>query len=206
MAGTSKANEALIIIDVQNDFCAGGALAAAADNSFISRINSLAEAYGCLVLTQDWHPAGHISFASSHAGKAACDSLTAAGGTQILWPEHCLAGTQGAAFHPALQRDKAALILRKGTDPAEDCYSAFYDTAGQPTGLAGFLHERGCEKLAFCGLMTDFCVSRSALDAVKAGFAARVALAACQALDINGSYERALDAMRQNGVELGLIA
>jgi len=206
MAGGQKTDEALIIIDVQKDFCAGGVLAAGSDNAFIDKINRLTEAYDCIILTQDWHPADHVSFAATYAGKAVYDIVETAAGRQILWPTHCLAGTEGAAFHPALRQNKAALIIRKGTCRDYDALSAFYDTGGRPTGLAGFLRERGFEKLSFCGLMTDFCVSHSALDAVKAGFKARVALAACQALDINGSYARALTIMRQNGVELGLLA
>jgi len=196
---------ALIVIDAQRDFCAGGALEVSADNAFLPKVNALIAAHPFVILTQEWHPADHISFAANHARRKILDTAEASYGEQILWPAHCAAGTAGAAFHPALKTDTARLILRKGCDRDYDCYSAFFDAGGRPTGLGGFLRDCGFEKLCFCGLATDFCVAYSALDAARLGFKARVALAACQAIDINGSYDRALKSMQAEGVELGLF-
>lgn len=202
----AKIREALLVSDVQRDFCAGGACPIGEDEHFIPRVNALIAAHDWVILTQEWHPAGHISFASAHSGKNPYDFIDAPYGKQLLLPDHCLAGTAGAAFHPRLQTGAACLILRKGMDKNYESYSPFADAGGHASGLAGFLRERGIEKLTLCGLATDFCIADAAFDAIKCGFKARVALAACRAADIGGSYARAIAAMRQSGVELGLIA
>lgn len=199
------AKEALIVVDVQNDFCAGGALAVTADDAIIAAVNRLIGRYRHVILTQDWHAPDHGSFASNHVDKVPYDTITLPYGPQILWPDHCIRGTKGADFHPLLQTSTAALVLRKGCDPAVDSYSAFFENDRQTqTGLGAYLKERGVERLTLCGLATDFCVAYSALDAVRYGFQTRVVLGACQAIDINGSLDEALRHMQSNGVELTL--
>lgn len=194
---------ALIVIDVQNDFCPGGALAVAEGDSVVPRINAMMAEAGTVVLTQDWHPAGHGSFASSHEGKALMETITLPYGEQVLWPDHCVQGSTGAAFHPGLRTDPADLILRKGTNPAIDSYSAFFENdRSTPTGLDGWLRTRGITTVTLAGLATDFCVQFSALDAVRLGFETEVALDACRGIDLNGSMEAALTAMRAAGVTL----
>ena len=194
---------ALIVIDVQNDFCPGGALAVAEGDSVVPRINAMMAEAGTVVLTQDWHPAGHGSFASSHEGKAPMETITLPYGEQVLWPDHCVQGSTGAAFHPGLRTDPADLILRKGTNPAIDSYSAFFENdRSTPTGLDGWLRTRGITTVTLAGLATDFCVQFSALDAVRLGFETEVALDACRGIDLNGSMEAALTAMRAAGVTL----
>ncbi|ATI40707.1 nicotinamidase [Pacificitalea manganoxidans] len=194
---------ALIVIDVQNDFCPGGALAVAEGDSVVPRINAMMAETGTVVLTQDWHPAGHGSFASSHEGKAPMETITLPYGEQVLWPDHCVQGSTGAAFHPGLRTDPADLILRKGTNPAIDSYSAFFENdRSTPTGLDGWLRTRGITTVTLAGLATDFCVQFSALDAVRLGFETEVALDACRGIDLNGSMEAALTAMRAAGVTL----
>lgn len=201
--GGSHNRRILLVVDVQNDFCPGGALAAPEGDKIIPAVNRLARAFAHVALTQDWHPRGHLSFASSHPGKAPFETVEAAYGPQILWPDHCVQGTSGAAFHPALDVPHAELVLRKGYDPAIDSYSAFRENDRKtPTGLAGYLRERGFERVTVCGIATDFCVLYSALDAVAAGFAVEVALDACAGIDVEGSLARALQAMRQAGVRL----
>ncbi len=194
---------ALIVIDVQNDFCPGGALAVAEGDSVVPRINAMMAEAGTVVLTQDWHPAGHGSFASSHEGKAPMETITLPYGEQVLWPDHCVQGSTGAAFHPGLRTDPADLILRKGTNPAIDSYSAFFENdRSTPTGLDGWLRTRGITTVTLAGLATDFCVQFSALDAARLGFETEVALDACRGIDLNGSMEAALTAMRAAGVTL----
>lgn len=194
---------ALIVIDVQNDFCPGGALAVAKGDSVVPRINAMMAEAGTVVLTQDWHPAGHGSFASSHEGKAPTETITLPYGEQVLWPDHCVQGSTGAAFHPGLRTDPADLILRKGTNPAIDSYSAFFENdRSTPTGLDGWLRTRGITTVTLAGLATDFCVQFSALDAARLGFETEVALDACRGIDLNGSMEEALTAMRAAGVTL----
>lgn len=194
---------ALIVIDVQNDFCPGGALAVAEGDSVVPRINAMMAEAGTVVLTQDWHPAGHGSFASSHEGKAPMETITLPYGEQVLWPDHCVQGSTGATFHPGLRTDPADLILRKGTNPAIDSYSAFFENdRSTPTGLDGWLRTRGITTVTLAGLATDFCVQFSALDAVRLGFETEVALDACRGIDLNGSMEAALTAMRAAGVTL----
>ncbi|HEV2303057.1 MAG TPA: bifunctional nicotinamidase/pyrazinamidase [Stellaceae bacterium] len=191
----------LLVVDVQNDFCPGGALAAPGADRIVPAVNRLARSFAHVALTQDWHPPGHLSFAGSHPGKAPFETVEAAYGPQILWPDHCVQGTRGAAFHPALEVPHAELVLRKGYDRRIDSYSAFRENDHKtPTGLAAYLRERGFERLVLCGIATDFCVLYSALDAVAAGFTVEVAPGACAGIDMDGSLARALEAMRQAGV------
>jgi nicotinamidase/pyrazinamidase len=194
---------ALIVIDIQNDFCPGGALAVAGGDAIVPRVNAMMADHPVRVLTQDWHPAGHASFAASHPG-AAPFSLTAMPyGPQVLWPVHCVQGTPGAAFHADLRTDPADLIIRKGFRPAIDSYSAFFENdRTTPTGLEGYLRSRGVAGLTLVGLATDYCVAYSALDARRLGFAVTVDLAACRAIDLNGSLADAIGQMRAAGVML----
>ena len=194
---------ALLIVDVQRDFCPGGALAVPGGDEVVPLINALAPRYSQVVLTQDWHPAGHSSFASSHAAKQPFDTITMAYGAQTLWPDHCVQGTPGAEFHPALQWTKAELVIRKGFNRAIDSYSAFFENDhATPTGLGGYLRERGIGRIVLCGLATDFCVAFSALDAVRAGFDTEVVLAACRGIDLGGSMAAMTDKMKAAGVTL----
>jgi nicotinamidase/pyrazinamidase len=197
------AGRALIVIDVQNDFCPGGALAVADGDAIVSPINRLIEEFDHVALTQDWHPAGHSSFASSHADGAPFGTVEMSYGTQVLWPDHCVQGTQGAAFHPELRWTKAELVLRKGFRPEVDSYSAFFENDhATPTGLAGYLRERGIDDLTMVGLATDYCVAYSALDAARLGFKARVLLSACRAIDMDGSLATMTERMAAAGVVL----
>jgi len=167
------ASQALLVIDMQNDFCPGGALAVARGDEIIPRINALLAEYAVRVLTQDWHPLGHASFAANHPGAAPFSTIPMPYGAQVLWPSHCVQGTDGAAFHPALNTDAADLVLRKGFRAAIDSYSAFFDNdRATPTGLEGYLRARGVTDLVLVGLATDFCVAWSALDAARLGFSA----------------------------------
>ncbi len=195
--------EVLIIVDVQNDFCPGGALAVPDGDAIIPVVNRLAAEFAHVVLTQDWHPPGHGSFASSHSGRQPFETIEIAYGAQTLWPDHCVQGTLGAEFHPALAAPHAELILRKGFRPAIDSYSAFRENdRTTSTGLAGYLRERGFEHLTLCGLATDYCVLFSALDAREAGFTVDVVLEACRGIDLDGSLARAFAAMQDAGVVL----
>ena len=196
-------HELLLLIDLQNDFCTGGALAVPGAEQVLPTINRLAADFAHVALTQDWHPPGHHSFASSHPGHQPFDSIQLAYGAQTLWPDHCVQGSHGAEFHPQLAIAHAELILRKGYRAAIDSYSAFYENDRRtPTGLAGYLRERGLRRLFLAGLATDYCVLYSALDARQAGFEVVVLLDACRGLDIDGSVAAALAAMRKAGVEL----
>lgn len=197
------ANTALVVIDIQNDFCPGGALAVAGGDAIIPRVNGLMAAFPVIVLTQDWHPATHSSFASNHPGKAAFDSVTMPYGPQTLWPDHCIQGSEGALFHPALHTDPADMIIRKGFRPEIDSYSAFFENdRTTPTGLDGYLRTRGVTAVTFVGLATDYCVAYSALDAARLGFETAVLLDACRGIDLGGSLARMLDDMRAAGVAL----
>ncbi|MFC5322315.1 bifunctional nicotinamidase/pyrazinamidase [Bradyrhizobium oligotrophicum] len=198
-----KANEdLLLIIDVQNDFCPGGALAVADGDAVVPLINRLSGRFEHVVLTQDWHPAGHSSFASSHPGKAPFESVTMAYGPQTLWPDHCIQGTPGAAFHADLATDKAQLIIRKGFRPEIDSYSAFFENdKTTPTGLAGYLRERGLKRVFLVGLAADFCVHYSAVDARRLGFEAVVIDSACRGIDLGGS----MAAAKAQGAEAGVV-
>lgn len=192
----------LVVIDPQNDFCPGGALAVTDGDAIMPAINALMPSFDLVVLTQDWHPEGHSSFASSHGAEPF--SLTEMPyGQQVLWPDHCLQGKQGAAFHPDLDTSRAALVIRKGMNPAVDSYSAFFENdRSTRTGLSGFLKDRGCTDLTMVGLATDYCVAWSALDGVAEGFSVDVLLPACRAIDLDGSLAAAITEMRSAGVVL----
>jgi nicotinamidase/pyrazinamidase len=194
---------ALLVIDVQNDFCPGGALAVDGGDGIVSGINGLMGRFDAVVLTQDWHPAGHSSFASSHSGSAPYDVAQMPYGAQVLWPDHCIQGTDGAAFHSVLETDRADLIIRKGYNPAIDSYSAFFENDHKtPTGLEGYLRTRGIGEVTIVGLALDFCVNYSAVDAAQLGFKVRVQTDLCRAIDLNGSLTEAEQAMRGAGVSL----
>ena len=195
--------DVLLIVDLQNDFCPGGSLAVPLGDEIVPAVNRLAADFPHVILTQDWHPRGHASFASSHPGKQAFDTVDAPYGQQILWPDHCVQGTKGAAFHPNLEAPHAELIVRKGFRGAIDSYSAFRENDRRtPTGLAGYLRERGFERLSLCGLATDFCVFFSAIDGREAGFEVTVVANACRGIDVNGSLARAMRSMSEAGVVL----
>lgn len=196
-------HHALIVIDVQNDFCPGGALAVDDGDAVVSGINALMTEFASVVLTQDWHPAGHSSFASVHPGKSPMETIEMPYGTQVLWPDHCVQGTDGAAFHPGLRTDLAQAVVRKGFNAAIDSYSAFFENdQSTPTGLEGYLRTRGITELTVVGLATDFCVRFSAVDAARLGFAVTVRQDLCRAIDVHGSLAAALDDMKQAGVSL----
>ncbi|KFI33295.1 nicotinamidase [Haematobacter missouriensis] len=196
-------SKALIVIDVQNDFCPGGALAVTDGDAIIPRVNRLLREYGTTVLTQDWHPADHTSFASSHAGKTPYETVDLVYGPQVLWPDHCVQGSDGARFHPDLETDRADLILRKGFRREIDSYSAFFENDRiTPTGLEGYLRSRGVSSIALVGLATDFCVAYSAIDGASLGFEVTVLNGACRGIDLDGSLARAIDEMRDKGVIL----
>lgn len=198
MRGT---DEALIVIDVQNDFCPGGALAVTGGDEIIARINALMAEFSCVVLTQDWHPANHASFAANHPGSAPFSLTQMPYGPQVLWPTHCVQGTKGAEFHPNLRTDPAQLVIRKGFRAGIDSYSAFFENdKTTATGLHGYLQDRGARKLTLVGLATDYCVAYSALDAAKLGYQVTVLEGACRAIDLNGSLAAAMTETRAAGV------
>ena len=185
-------HDVLLVIDMQVDFMPGGALAVDGGDAIVPLINRLAQNFTNVVLTQDWHPPGHASFASAHAGAKPFDTVAMPYGEQTLWPDHCVQGSRGAALREDLAIDRATLILRKGYRGAIDCYSAFVEADGKtPTGLAGFLGERKIDRVFACGLATDFCVASSALDARLRGFETFVIDDACRAIDANDSLELA---------------
>ncbi len=187
----TTSSDVLIVVDVQNDFCPGGALPVADGDKVIEVIHRIAPAFGHVILTQDWHPPGHHSFACVHQGKGHFDSIEVAYGTQTLWPDHCVQGTWGAEFHPSLQLPQAELILRKGFRPHIDSYSAFFENdRSTPTGLTGYLRERGLTRVFLAGLAYDYCVGYSALDARRLGFDAVIVRDACRAIDLDGSVEK----------------
>jgi nicotinamidase/pyrazinamidase len=195
--------DVLIVVDVQNDFCPGGALAVPQGDEIVPVINRLAGEFAHIILTQDWHPRGHASFASSHGGKQPFQTIELAYGQQILWPDHCVQGTQGAAFHSGLDVPHAELVIRKGFRNAIDSYSAFRENDRRtPTGLAGYLKERGFGRVTLCGLATDFCVLYSAIDGREAGFEVSVVTSACRGIDVDGSLDHALGSMSEAGVTL----
>lgn len=195
--------DALLVVDVQNDFCPGGALAVAGGDEVVAPANALMARFAHVVLTQDWHPPDHRSFASAHPGHRPFETVAMPYGEQTLWPDHCVQGSPGAAFHAELDTRRASLIVRKGTRPAIDSYSTFFENDRRtPTGLGGALREMGVSRVFLCGLATDYCVQYSALDARRLGFEAVVLLDACRAIDLDGSLAAALDAMRQAGVVL----
>lgn len=194
---------ALLVIDVQNDFCPGGALAVEGADQIVAGINALMDSFVSVILTQDWHPAAHSSFATSHAGKSPYDMIEMSYGPQVLWPEHCVQGSEGAAFHPGLNVTRADLIIRKGFNPAIDSYSAFFENDhSTATGLDGYLRSRGITDLTLVGLATDFCVAYSAVDAAALGFSVTLRQELCRAIDLNGSLAKAVEDMRSAGVHL----
>ena len=202
-----KNANALICIDVQNDFCPGGALAVAQGDDIIPLVNQMmheAKSDGqAVILTQDWHPDNHASFADNHENALPFDMVEMSYGAQVLWPKHCVQGSQGAAFHNHLQSDSADLVIRKGFRPQIDSYSAFFENdQSTPTGLHGYLQTRGVTHLTMVGLATDFCVAFSALDGARLGYDVSVDLAACRAIDLDGSLGAQLDAMRTAGIRL----
>jgi nicotinamidase/pyrazinamidase len=193
--------DVLVVVDVQNDFCPDGALAVPHGNRVIAPIHRAARKFDHVVLTQDWHPPGHLSFASRHPGRKPFESIEAPHGRQELWPDHCVQGTHGAEFHPSLHLPQAELILRKGHRIDIDSYSAFFENDhATPTGLGGYLRERGLKRVFFAGLAYDFCVGYSALDARKLGLRAVVIRGATQAIDLDGSVEKMEEEFREAGV------
>lgn len=192
---------ALVLVDLQVDFLPGGALAVPGGHEVVPLANRLAAGFRNVILTQDWHPRGHISFASTHAGRAVYDMIDLPYGRQILWPDHCLQGTPGAAFAPGLEVPHAQLVVRKGHHKAIDSYSTFYEAdRTTPTGLAGYLRERGIDTVYLAGLALDFCVSWSAVDAARHGFTTYVIEDACRSIDVDGSLAAACADMDQAAV------
>ena len=195
--------QALIVVDLQNDFCPGGSLAVEGGDEIVSSVNAMMDEYEAVILTQDWHPKDHSSFASQHEGKAPMETIEMPYGTQVLWPDHCIQGSEGAAFHPHLDTIRADLILRKGFRPKIDSYSAFFENDHETvTGLHGYLQARGIDKLTFVGLALDFCVHWSAVDAAKLGYDVKVVESACRAIDLGGSLAAAKKAMSEAGVTM----
>jgi nicotinamidase/pyrazinamidase len=195
------ATDALIVVDVQNDFCPGGNLPVVDGHAVVPLINRIADSFQVIVLTQDWHPEAHASFHTTHEGKGAFETTELHYGTQVLWPEHCVQGTEGAAFHPELDIPRAQLVIRKGHHVGVDSYSAFREADRKtPTGLAGYLRERGVTRVFVAGLATDYCVAWTAMDARAAGFEALVIEDASRAIDLGGSLERAWADMTTAGV------
>jgi nicotinamidase/pyrazinamidase len=194
-------HEALIVIDIQNDFCPGGSLAVAGGDQIIEAVNALMDEFSCVVLTQDWHPADHTSFADNHPGAAAFSLTEMPYGPQVLWPRHCVQGSKGAEFHPALRTDPAQLIIRKGFRAGIDSYSAFFENDKvTATGLDSYLRNRGISHVTLVGLALDYCVAYSAVDAAKLGYGVTVLESACRAIDLNGSLENARNEMIDVGV------
>jgi len=194
---------ALIVIDLQNDFCPGGALAVTGGDEIVAGINALMAEFAIVILTQDWHPAGHSSFASSHGNKAPFEMTEMPYGPQVLWPDHCIQGTPGAEFHQGLTTTRADAIIRKGMNPAIDSYSAFFENDHKtPTGLDGYLRTRGIDALTLVGLATDFCVNFSAVDAARLGYSVSVRRDLCRAIDLDGSLAAAETGMHEAGVTL----
>ncbi len=194
---------ALLVIDVQNDFCPGGALQVAGGNEIIPGINQEMIKYDYIILTQDWHPKGHSSFATSHDGGNPLDVIEMPYGDQVLWPDHCVQGSHGAEFHSELNTARANAVIRKGSNPLIDSYSAFFENDRKtPTGLHGYFRSLEIEKINLVGLATDFCVNYSAQDAAKLGYRVSVFEKMCRSIDINGSLALARTEMRECGVEL----
>ena len=204
MLKLDPARDALLAIDVQRDFCAGGALAVADGDAVVAPIDRLTACFAHIVATQDWHPADHSSFAANHPGAAPFSVVQMSYGPQTLWPVHCVQGAPGAEFHPGFAVGRASAVVRKGMRTAIDSYSAFFENdRATPTGLGGYMRERGIGRVFVAGLATDFCVSYSALDARRLGFEVCVLLDACRAIDLDGSRDRARAAWMQAGVTVG---
>ena len=194
-------NAVLLVVDIQNDFCSGGALAVPRGEEVVPRINGLARQFPHVVLTQDWHSPGHISFASSHPGRLPFETINLSYGLQVLWPDHCVQGTQGAKLHPELQIAHAELILRKGYNRTVDSYSAFYENDRKTqTGLTGYLRERRLTRVFLAGLAFDFCVRYSAEDAHREGFEVLVVEDCCRAIDVDGSEATTRRQLRSLGI------
>jgi nicotinamidase/pyrazinamidase len=199
---TARPEDLLLVIDVQRDFCPGGRLAVAGGDAIVPLINRLAARFDHLIFTQDWHPSGHLSFASTHPGKQPYQQIEVAYGPQTLWPDHCVQGSPGAEFHPDLDLTRAELIVRKGFRLEIDSYSAFFENDKRTaTGLAGYLRERGFQRIFLAGLAFDFCVRYSALDAIRAGFEAIVIEDACRAVSLPGSVDATRRGFQQSGVK-----
>lgn len=195
--------DVLLVVDVQNDFCEGGALAVPNGDQVVPVINGLIDCFLHSIATQDWHPADHQSFASSHNDLEPFSTTELSYGPQILWPDHCIQGETGSSFHKDLDQDSLELIIRKGFRKEIDSYSAFFENdQSTTTGLTGYLQSRGIKRIFLCGLATDFCVYYSAIDAVKQGFETFVIADACRAIDMDGSLEKAMIHMRESGVEI----
>jgi nicotinamidase/pyrazinamidase len=202
-----SANRALIVVDMQNDFMPGGALAVPGGDEIVATINRLARRFDKVVLTQDWHCPGHASFASSHPGRQVYETFEAFYGPQILWPDHCVMSTRGAEFHPDLDIPHAGLILRKGYNRNVDSYSAFLEADRRTrTGLDGWLASRGITEVVVCGVATDFCVGWTACDARQFGLTVAVVEEACRGIDLAGSLPRAHRDMDRSGVDIVTIA
>lgn len=196
-------SDCLLIIDVQNDFCDGGTLAVPDADAIVPVVNEMSDQFANVVLTQDWHPAGHSSFASEHNGKQPFDTVLASYGEQTLWPDHCIQGSSGAQFHQQLNTSSAQLIVRKGFRSAIDSYSAFFENDHTTSlGLTGFLRERGVQRVFCVGLALDYCVRFTALDAQREGFEVCVVEAGCRGIDVEGSNEQARTQMSDAGVVL----
>ncbi len=194
--------KALLLVDIQNDFCPGGALGVPAGDEIIAPTNKLIHQFDCVIQTQDYHPADHLSFASNHADKEPYSTTEMSYGEQVLWPDHCVAGTEGVQFHPDLDTTKTQLIIRKGFRKEIDSYSAFFENDKETvTGLHGFLRERQVDELYVLGIATDFCVKYSALDAVKLGYKVKVVEDASKGIDLDGSVVKAVQEMKEAGVE-----
>lgn len=197
------AQHCLVVTDVQNDFCPGGALAVPGGDEIVPAINALVDEFSHVILTQDWHPADHSSFASQHRGKQPFEAVEMVYGSQILWPDHCVQGSFGAAFHPDLAVERAELVLRKGFRHAINSYSAFFENDREtPTGLAGYLRERGISSVTLVGLAFDFCVGYSALDAARLGLSTAVIERGCRSIDLAGSGEAMRSRLLAAGVAL----
>lgn len=194
---------ALVLIDIQNDFCPGGALAVDKGDEIVEISNKIQEQFKIKIITQDWHPSTHKSFASNHEGKEPLSTVEMFYGQQVLWPNHCIQGTEGSKFHSKLITDSADLIIRKGFRPEIDSYSAFFENDQKtPTGLDGYLKSRGVNKIYLCGLALDFCVYFSAIDGAELGYNVNVVQDACRAIDLDGSLEKSLNDMKSKGVKL----
>jgi len=193
---------ALLMIDIQNDFCPGGALAVADGNTIVPMVNRMQDDFPLVIATQDWHPADHTSFAANHAQAEPYSAVDMPYGKQVLWPTHCVQGSTGAQHHPDLAMTKVSMIIRKGFDPAMDSYSSFYENDHKTsTGLDGYLRDKGVTAVTLVGLATDFCVAWSALDARRLGFRTTVALDACRAIDLDGSLDASIAQMTEAGVD-----
>ncbi len=195
---------ALIIVDIQNDFCPGGALPVNRADEIIPLVNTLSRKFATVAVTQDWHPSNHVSFASNHEGMNVYDQLEINGINQVLWPDHCVAGSEGSMLHPDLHTDRANIIIRKGTNPGLDSYSAFFENDRvTKTGLSGYLNALEIEDVFLCGLATDYCVYYSAMDAVRSGFKTHVVLDACRGINVpEGSLESVIEQMKVHGVRI----